>query len=144
MADRPGELNGGQPSAAQLGSPGPGQGFSLKLARQFEGRLALAAGEHEHDALAGAAAVANKRASLFGRSPVIHDIRVGLAVWGFLAEAPEELVKIRRAMFAEISHPHDYTRARAVVDAVSAEVLHQPDQAILDQAKADWRSVLAL
>src|SRR5690349_6985613 len=90
--DRPGDFQGRQPTGPGLGSPGPDQGYVLKLARGFEGQLWLAEGEHEEDAVHGGIAVALKRASLFGRAPVIHDLTVAFSIWGFLAEPPAELL----------------------------------------------------
>ena len=80
----------------------------LSLARRFEGKLTLTPGEHEKDALAGAVGVALKRASIFGRAPVIHDLTVALTIWGFLDDVPRELVELRRHLFEEVSHPHHY------------------------------------
>ena len=51
---RPSELRGTRaPAGAFLGTPGPDQGFALKLARRFEDRLVLAPGEHAEDAIVG-------------------------------------------------------------------------------------------
>ncbi len=50
LADRPAEIAGLQPRGAQLGTPGPDQGYALKLARQFEGKLVLTPGESAEDA----------------------------------------------------------------------------------------------
>ena len=57
-ADRPAEIDGLQPSGRQLGTPGPDQGYALKLARQFEGWLVLTPGESQDDAVAGCMAIA--------------------------------------------------------------------------------------
>jgi len=66
-ASRPSELRGTRaPSGSFLGTPGPDQGFALKLARRFEDRLVLAPGEHAEDALSGCTAVAMRRAAAFG------------------------------------------------------------------------------
>jgi hypothetical protein len=95
-SDRPGEVIGdGQPRGERLGHQGPDQGYMLSLARRFEGKLTLAPGEHERDALAGAVGVALKRASLFGRAPLVHDLTVALTIWGFLGDAPDDLVALR-------------------------------------------------
>ncbi len=145
LADRPGELDGPQPEGDQLGNQGPDQGYLLTLAEGFRGKLSLHPGEHEDDALAGGVAVGLKRASLYGRAPVVHDLTVGLGVWGFLdPKAPKELVAARHPRFEEVHHPYQYTKLRAVADAVSPEVLRQPHQAILDQAADNWKSVLTL
>ena len=144
LADRPADLAVGQPRAAGYGNQGPDQGYVLKLCRQFEGTLVLAEREHEVDALAGCRNVALKRASIFGRAPVIHDVRLALTVWGYLAEAPDDLVQIRRPLFEEISNPHHYREQRRVVDVVPESTLRlTPDQAAAAHAE-DWASLLDL
>ena len=143
LADRPGELAGRQPEGGGLGSPGPDQGYVLTLAREFAGRLELGEGEHEVDALAGASAVALKRASLFGRAPVIHDLTAGLEIWHwFDAAPPSDLDELRRDMFKEAHHPHHYPKLRRIADVVGPEVLARPLDAIVADARSDWRSVI--
>jgi hypothetical protein len=142
LAQRPAELEDGQPSGPLLGYQGPDQGFMLKLARQFRGKLSLSKGEHERDALAGACAVALRRASLFGRAPVVHDLTVALTVWGFLGDAPAELVQLRRTLFEEVAHPHHYPEQRRIVDLVSEDTLRMTPQQVAQASRADWRSLL--
>lgn len=126
LADRPGELSGPQPSGGRLGTPGPDQGYALTLAARFEGRLQLAEGEEEADALAGGAAIAMKRSGLFGRAPILQDVEAGLVVWGLLdANADPGLVEVRREWFEEVHHAHHYMALRRVVDAVPADLLRQ-------------------
>lgn len=145
VADRPGDLAGRQPRGASLGSQGPDQGYALTLAELLAPAVHLQPGEHLEDVLAGAAAIASRRSSRFGRAPISADVRVGLAVWGFLVESPAEaLVAIRRAMFAGIHHPHSYERLAEVADAVPVDVLAQPVPTTLDQARADWHLVLSV
>jgi hypothetical protein len=142
LATRPGELHDGQPSGERLGSPGPDQGYVLKLVRHFHGKLTLTPGEHEKDALAGAAVVALKRASLFGRAPVLHDLTVGLTVWGFLGEAPSELVGFRKPLFAEVAHPHHYAEQRRIADLVPEATLRMTPQQVTEAHRADWGQLL--
>ena len=144
-ADRPGDLGGRQPEGEQLGSQGPDQGYVLSLARRFQGRLSLSVGEHEGDALAGACAVATKRASSYGRAPVIFDLQVGLAIWGLLDPAADaELVALRTSMFEEAHSPHHYPKLRAIADATPLEVLHRPHSEIIAAAGRDWRSCITV
>ena len=143
LADRPGELRDGQPRGDRLGSPGPDQGYVLRLIRRFEGALTLTAGEHERDALAGAAAVALKRASLFGRAPIVHDLTVALTIWGFLGDAPDELVAARKDLFEEVWHPHHYDAQRRLVDLVPDDVLRLSPQQVTEAHRRDWRALLA-
>jgi hypothetical protein len=145
LAVRPGDLADGQPSGPGLGHPGPDQGFVLKLARQFEGRLALGEGEHEDDVMAGAAAIALRRASLFGRAPVIHDLTVALRVFGYLGDAGAAdagLVDRRRPLFEGCADLHHYARLQALGDSVPEPVLRLTPQQVRERASADWRGLL--
>jgi len=143
IADRPAEVVGrGQPQGAQFGNQGPDQGFVLRLVRHFEGRLVLSEGEHEHDAVAGCIGVALKRASLLGRAPVIHDLTVAFTVWGFLDQAPPELIALRKPLFEAVSNPHHYPKQRAIADAVPEATLRRTPAQVTSDHKADWRSLL--
>lgn len=145
-ADRPADFadERRQPTGDLLGNQGPDQGYVLTLIRRFEGKLTLAEGEHERDALAGAAGVALKRASLFGRAPVVHDLTVALTIWGFLGDAPTELVELRKHLFEEVWHPHHYADARRITDLVPEEALRMTPQQVTEAHRRDWRSLLAL
>jgi hypothetical protein len=145
VADRPGDLVGRQPIGDQLGSQGPDQGYMLTLAESARGSLRLGPNESEADVIVGASAIGTKRASLFGRAPVMHDLTVAFTIFGFLDDGtPDELVEVRRRAFEEVHSPHHYRKLRELADMVPAEVLHQPHDAIIEQAKSDWKSVLTL
>ena len=139
---RPGELLF-QPHGPAFGTPGPDQGYVLKLAHQFEGKLVLHPGEHERDALAGGCAVALKRASIFGRAPVVHDLTIALTIWGFLGDAPAELVTQRTHLFEEVSHPYHYMELRRLVDMVPERTLRMTPRQAAEAYRVDWRSLLA-
>jgi len=134
-----------QPRGDLLGSQGPDQGYALALARLLEPELRLGPGEHAKDAVAGIVAVALKRASLLGRAPVIHDLRIAATLWGFLdAGADAELVDLRRTLFEEVSHHHHYTELRRIVDMVPADVLRQTPEQVAQRHAAGWRDQLDL
>lgn len=138
LADRPGDLNSRQPLGDGLGSPGPDQGYALTIAETFRDQLHLTPNEHAVDVIAGCVSVALKRASLFGRAPVVHDVRIAFTVWGYLdSSAPTELVEVRRPMFEECHHPHFYGRLRSIADAVPSDILAQSTDAAL-AACAGW------
>ena len=131
LADRPGEIEGRQPEGDRLGSPGPDQGYVLVLTDAIKGTLTLNSGEHEADALALVAAVALKRASQFGRAPVIHDLKAAVSVLGLNGPVPSgAAADARRLALEEAHHPHVYDKVRELVDTVPAEALHQPLSAI--------------
>ena len=143
LPDRPAEVvEEGQPRGERLGNQGPDQGYMLSLARRFEGKLTLTSGEHEKDALAGAVGVALKRASLFGRAPVMHDLTVALTIWGFLGDAPKALVDLRKPLFEEVWHPHHYAELRHIVDLVSGGALRQTPAQVTEAHRAGWRALL--
>jgi hypothetical protein len=143
-AERPGDLQGAQPRGEQLGAQGPDQGYVYLLARRFEGRLQLTPGEHADDAIVGCVGVALKRASLLGRAPAMPDLTVAFTVWGFLREAPPELVELRRPLFAGVANPHHYAEQRRVVDVVPEETLRKTPQDAAEAHQRDWRSLLSL
>lgn len=140
MADRPGELGGPQPRGERLGDPGPDQGYVVHLTDVVKDQLRLSDGEHSVDALAAVGAVALKRASLFGRAPVIHDVTAALSLLG-LAEPPPTgaAADRRRLALEEAHHPHAYEKLREIVDRVPADALDRPLDAIrADGAIVTW------
>lgn len=147
---RPGELvtTGGQPDvdAGRMGAPGPDQGYVLKLIPLFRDELKLVGTEQQADAEAGAVAIALKRASLFGRAPVVHDVRIAYTVWGFLdGGAPSELVAERTTRFEGIHlTAHHYPELRAVADSVPESTLRLTPAEVAARYAADWRSLLSL
>jgi len=145
MADRPGEVVGGEPTAGPgLGCQGPDQGYALKLAQRFAGRLVLADGEREDDALAGCCAVALRRASLFGRAPVVHDLRLALELFGFLVDTDAGLVHWRRPLFAGAAGHHGYHVKLRLADLVPEDTLRLTPAAAAEASARDWHAPLGL
>jgi hypothetical protein len=145
LAERPGELDAEQPDGPAMGRQGPDQGFALKVARTFEDQIHLASGEDMDDVIAGAVAIALKRASLYSRAPVRYDIEIALRLWGYLdADPPAALITTRREWFEGVGHFHHYLELRGIVDAVpDASLLVTPAQAA-DRYRAGWESQLML
>ena len=150
MPVRPGELvtSGGQPDsdAGRMGAPGPDQGYLLSLLPLLRSEVKVQGAEQIADAEAGAVAVALKRASLFGRAPMVHDLRVAYTVWGFLdAAAPKDLVAERTTRFEGVHlTAHHYPELRAVADAVPESTLRLSPAEAAARHAADWRSLLSL
>jgi hypothetical protein len=139
-ADRPADFRPGpHPERPGLGVPGPDQGYALLLARRLEDRIVLADGEVEEDAVEGSVAVALRRASLFGRAPVLEDVRLGLSLFGFLGVAPPDLVAYRRALFRGASH-HYWTR-RSIAESVPEESLRLTSAAVADRL-GEWKALI--
>lgn len=139
-ADRPADLRGAaQPSGRLLGTQGPDQGYALTLARRFVDRVVLGPGERAEDAVAGCLGVALKRAALFGRAPVVFDYELALGLFGFLGEAPGDLLEWRRPLFQAAAH--DYEAQRRISDLVPEATLRLPPGEIRDRL-SDWRSLV--
>lgn len=130
------------PTGPALGNQGPDQGYVLSLAADFTDDLVLEPGEHAADVITGACAVALRRASMFGRGPMREDLEMALTLYGFLDEdADDELVELRRELFAEVHHTTvHYFAAREIADRVDADLL----RGRLDKAKKaverNWRT----
>ena len=141
MADRPGDLPGGQPRGTALGTAGPDQGYAYRLVHLFDDRLHLN-GVDRDDAVSGCVALAMKRSALYGRAPVVHDLTAAFTIYGFLDQnPPAELASMRATMFAEIKSSHHYFERREVVDRVKDEALMQAHGAIEQQYQSDWREL---
>ncbi len=140
VADRPGDLTGpGMPRGARLGTIGPDQGYAYKLVDHFRDRLELG-DVHLADAVAGCVGVAMKRAALFTRAPVVHDLTAAFTLFGFLdSSAPAELVAFRESAFAEVASHHHYSERQALIDRVPDDVLRRPHTAIVADYGNDWR-----
>ena len=138
--DRPAEISSlRQPVGARLGATGPDLGFGLKLAKRVAERAVLSEGEDIADAMAGCFATGTRRSSAFHRSPVIYDMEWAFALWGFLPGTPADLVAYRRPIFAGAHH--DYSRQRALADAVSDEALELAPSEVQASLK-NWRRLL--
>ena len=139
---KPAMNSNGQPDGDGMGTPGPDQGFALRIARKMRDEIQVAAGEHVEDAIAGCLNVALRRAALFGRAPTIHDLRVAFRIFGYLGGAPDELVQWRRPLF-EAAH-HHYWDQRSIVDLVPDETLRLPHGDVERRFPSEWKALLGL
>jgi hypothetical protein len=139
---RPSELRTTRPPRGRMfGTPGPDQGYALKLARRFEEELVLEAGESAEDAIAGCTAVAMRRAAGWGRAPVTHDLAFAFTIWGFLDGAPAPLRAARAPLFRSASH--HYTAQRDIASAVTPEALVLSPEAVAARLD-EWADLLVL
>jgi hypothetical protein len=139
---RPSELRGTRaPTGAFLGTPGPDQGFALKLARRCADRLVLSPGEHAEDAIWGCTAVAMRRSASCGRAPVIHDLTMAFTLWGFFAGSPADLVAAREPLFRSASH--HYQGQRTIADCVPETTLRLTPEQVAERLDV-WRTLLVL
>ncbi len=140
--DRPGDIEGLQPAGKRLGYQGPDQGYGLKLARRLQSQLQVSGGVSVDDAIRGCLNIALRRASLFGRAPVIHDLTIAFTMWGFFdADPPQDLVERRSALFIGIGNVHHYAEGRVVADLVPESSLRLSPQQVADRYRSDWRAL---
>jgi hypothetical protein len=120
-ADRPGDLQGSQPTGELLGAPGPNIGYALTLVDRARDRLALAPHEHADDARAVVGELAMKRAASYGRAPVMADVDVAMLLLGYQGGCAPEFAEWRAVA---VSGAHEaYPRRRAFCDAGDLDVL---------------------
>lgn len=141
--ERPGVVEGLQPTGPRLGAQGPDQGFALRIAHRLAPKIRLQPGERIDDAIRGCLGIALRRASLFSRAPVVHDLNVAFTIWGFFDEnPPAELVERRAELFEGVGNVHHhYAEGRLIADLVPESTLRlTPDQAS-GAYPADWREL---
>jgi hypothetical protein len=145
LAVRPGDLEGRMETGGPgLGVQGPDQGYALALARRLRDQLFLTEGESADDAIAGCLGVALRRAAIFGRAPVIDDLRLAFDLFGFLdGDAPKDQIEFRKPRFAEVSSSHHYAEARELAMLVPEATLRMPARQVAAR-RAEWRSLLGL
>ena len=145
-SDRPADIDGLQPSGARLGSQGPDQGFALKIARMRSEDVHAMPDEDVRDLVGGCLGIALRRASLFSRAPVVHDIDIAFTIWGLYdANPPEALLEHRRALFSGVADTaHHYEQARRIVDMVPESTLRATPAQITALFPAQWRALTGI
>ncbi len=143
-ADRPGDLQGRQPVGARLGYQGPDQGYALLLANRIRPQLQLRPQERADDAVQGCTGIGLRRASLFGRAPVIHDLRIAYTIWGWLdPDPPADLLAMRREAFDGVAEVlHNYDRLRDLADTAPQETLRSTPAQVAAAYPTEWRRLL--
>ena len=81
-----------------------------------------------------------QRAALFGRAPVGKDVELALVLFGFLGDAPPELVAWRDGLFPAAAH-HYHLQRRIVASVPESTLRLTPDE--VRTKLPDWRSLVA-
>jgi hypothetical protein len=137
---RPGELRSPTVRTGRgMGTTGPDQGYALRLAHHLAPRLHLVDGEDRHDVSLGVALLGSRRAALVGRAPCAYDLETAAGLFGYLGDAPADLVAYRRHLFRGVAHR--YESQRDLVDAVPDAALALPPGDAADTT--EWRARLA-
>lgn len=141
--DRPGVVDGLQPSGPLLGSQGPDQGYALTLARRLAPKIHVQGLERVDDAIRGCLGIALRRASMFSRAPVIHDLTIAFTIWGFFDEnPPDDLIARRPQLFEGVGNVnHHYAEGRLIADLVPEATLRMTPEAVAAAYPARWREL---
>jgi hypothetical protein len=140
-ADRPGDhILPGQPMGTHLGTPAPDAGYGLKLANRLADKLRPSEGISNDDVIAGILGVGLKRAGVFGRAPVQQDFELAATIWGFLGQAPADLVTFRKPLFSSCSH--NYWDTRDIADKVPEATLRMT-LAQVSSIWPNWKQLLS-
>ena len=141
--DRPGVVDGLQPVGERMGAMGPDQGYALTIANKLAPRLHLAEGERLDDSIRGCVGIALRRASLFSRAPVVHDLNIAFTAWGFFDEAPpDDLLERRAELFEGVGNVnHHYAEGRRIADLVPESTLRMTPAQVEASYPANWREL---
>jgi hypothetical protein len=71
---------------------------------------------------------------------VIYDMEWAYGLWGYLSEAPDELVALRVPLFRGAGH--DYVAQRRIVDTVAEATLRLSPAQVQAQLATSWRTFL--
>jgi hypothetical protein len=141
--DRPGIVEGLQPVGPRMGAQGPDQGFALKIAHRLAPRLHVQGLERIDDAIRGCVGIALRRASLFSRAPVVHDLTLAFTIWGFFDDdPPADLIARRPQLFEGVGDVgHHYAEGRLIADLVPESTLRMTPDDAAAAYPARWREL---
>lgn len=140
---RPGEIDGKQPRGAGLGFQGPDQGYILTLARVARNKIKVQPGESVDDAIRGSIGIALRRASMYGRAPVMHDLTFALTMWGWLIDdVPADLLARRKELFVGVGDAaHSYYEVREIVGLVPETTYQLTIDQLTASTPMSWRAL---
>jgi hypothetical protein len=81
---------------------------------------------------------------MYSRAPVIHDLKLAFALFGYTdSAAPADLVAFRKSAFEAVGH--HYELQRGIADLVPEETLRMTPEAVARRvASGNWKSLLSL
>jgi hypothetical protein len=141
--ERPGIVDGLQPTGPRLGAQGPDQGYALTLAHRLASKIQLQGRERLDDAIRGCTGIALRRASLFSRAPVVHDVRLAFTIWGFFdPDPPDDLIARRPQLFEGVGNVnHHYAAGRVIADLVPESTLRMTPEQAAAAYPTRWREL---
>ena len=91
----------------------------------------------------GCVGIALRRASLFSRAPIIHDLTLAFTIWGFFdPDPPGDLLGVRRRLFEGVGNvTHHYSEGRVIADLVPESTLRMTAHQAAAAYPAKWASL---
>ena len=80
---------------------------------------------------------------MYGRAPVVHDLRIAFLIWGFFDPSPwSELVSRRRELFEGVGNTnHHYAEGRRIADMVPESTLRMTPQQVEAAYPEKWQTL---
>ncbi len=123
-----------------LGTPGPGQGYALRLIKEKFAKIVLSDGEEHEDVATGLSVIIGKRAASFGRSPISYDVDFFIQLFGFDGSPDNELLNFRTMFFKGAGH--SYMVQRQLADAIPESTIKLTSDAL--SAVKHWRQLFRI
>lgn len=104
-----------------LGNAGPNVGYALSLIAHQRDNIVLAAHEHAHDVEPLLGEIAMRRASHFGRAPMMGDVTFAMKLLSYDVEPTQGEEKWRPRLVHDCGHNEH--RRRIIVNSIPEEIV---------------------
>jgi hypothetical protein len=123
VAGRPGDeaIAPVVPEGEYYGHPGPSIGFAMTLVNRQWDNIVLVDHEHRHDVEPLLAEIAMRRASFYGRAPIIDDVKLAIKILSYDAAPTQGEEKWRPHLVHDCGHNEH--RRRAIVNSIPEEII---------------------
>lgn len=137
---RSGKITSSDANESLMGSAGPSGGFALKLVHEQLAKMVMSDDEEAADIAIGLGVLVSKRASIFGRSPIIFDVHFFEVLFGLDGTQDQSLIEFRKMFFRGAAH--SYLVQRQLADAVPESTLRLSQGAL--EAQIDRQKLFSL
>lgn len=95
------------------------------------------------DAIRGSIGIALRRASMYGRAPVMHDLTFALTIWGWLVDnVPADLLARRKELFSGVGDAtHSYYEVREITGLVPETTYQLSIEQLTASTPMSWRAL---
>lgn len=138
VADRPGDMeNAGKSQGSLFGHAGPNVGYAYTLVAHVFDTLFLSTNEHRHDVEPLLAEISMRRASHFGRAPIMKDVDCAVHLLSYGLELDEGAMNNRVYLITDCGH--DEHKRRSIVNSIPDDLIYS-DKAATTEKIAAWRA----